>query len=106
MMPVSFEQGDILKVENISKPVFIASKNFFNQHEQAVVCPAVSKAAPDPLHIPVRTKEFDGIILCEQLKFLDLGRRGYQKITHLPLENIMDLTDAIQGIFDYYPYHL
>lgn len=97
-------QGDILRVEKLSFPVLVVSKDFFNQTEQVIACPIQKNAAPDPLHIPILWDVTSGIVLCEQLKLLDLRVRGYQKIGELKIESIMDITDAIQSIFDYYPY--
>ena len=31
---MEIQQGDVLKVEKIKDPVFVASKNFFNQWEK------------------------------------------------------------------------
>ncbi len=97
-------QGEIISVENLSFPVLVVSKDFFNRSGQVIACPIRQKAAPDPLHIPVKTDDLSGVVLCEQLKLLDLSARGYKKISELRLESVMDITDAIQGIFDYYPY--
>lgn len=44
-----------------------------------------------------------GIVLCEQMKLLDLRVRRYKKLTELNIEDVMNITDAIQSIFDYYP---
>ena len=100
---VRFEQGDILRVEKIRGPVLIVSKNFFHRTEQAIACPVAASAAPDPLHILIDTGKTKGIVLCEHMRFLDLRIRGYQKIDEVPLSAVMDITDAIQSIFDYYP---
>lgn len=104
MGEVRFEQGDILSVEKIPGLVLVVSKNFFNQSEQAICCPVVTAAPPDPLHIPVSTKELQGIVMCEQMKLLDLKIRGYKKTSSIGYDDIIDITDAIQSIFDYYPY--
>lgn len=101
MFPVS--QGDILKVENLSFPVVVVSKDFFNQSEQIIACPVQRNAMADPLHIPVTWNDTQGVVLCEQLKILDLRVRGYKKTGELKIDSIMDITDAIQSIFDYYP---
>ncbi len=101
MFPIS--QGDILKVENLSFPVVVVSKDFFNQSEQIIACPVQHSAIPDPLHIPVTWNNTQGIVLCEQSKILDLRVRGYKKTGELKIDSIMDITDAIQSIFDYYP---
>lgn len=98
------EQGDIIKVEKLPFPVLIVSKDYFNRTERAIACPVMETASPDPLHIPVSTKDCRGIVLCEQLKFLDLRIRGHKKISELEIDDIMNITDAVQGIFDYYPY--
>ncbi len=41
---VSFEQGDILSIEGIHGAALVVSKYFFNQSEQAIVCPIVTDA--------------------------------------------------------------
>ncbi len=97
-------QGDILSVEKLKFPVLVASKDFFNQTEQVIACPVIGNAEPDPLHIPISTDEIQGSVLCEQIKLLDLRYRGHKKIAELNIEAVMDITDAIQGIFDYHPY--
>ncbi len=45
-----------------------------------------------------------GYVLCEQLNLVDLRVRGYKKICEIKMDDIMNISDAIQGIFDYYPY--
>lgn len=97
-------QGDILFVERIDTPVLVVSKTFFNRTDQIIACPILSKASLDPLHIQIDTKDFSGVVLCEQMKLLDLRARGYRKIAELPMDDIMNITDAIQSIFDYYPF--
>lgn len=97
-------QGDVLKIENIAPPVLVVSKNFFNNAEQAMVCPILKQAPLGPLHIPVKSEDLEGVVLCEQVKFLDLRLRGYKKISELNRNDIMNIADAIQGIFDYYPH--
>lgn len=100
-MNLPFEQGDVLSVENIKTPVLIVSKNFFNQAEQVIVCPVLSKVNPDPLHIEIRTEEICGWVLCEQMKLLDLSYRGYKRISRLEHSDTINITDAVQSIFDY-----
>lgn len=100
-MKLPFEQGDILSIEKMKGTVLVVSKNFFNQSEQAIVCPIISKAVPDPLHIEIITDEVQGSVLCEHMKLLDLRYRGYKKISRIKYPDIIDITDAIQAIFDY-----
>ncbi len=100
---IRFEQGDILAVEKISEPVLVVSKNFFNKTEQAIVCPISREALDDPLHIDIKTDEITGKVMCEHMKLIDLRYRGYKIVSLVGYSDIMNITDAIQGIFDYYP---
>lgn len=95
------EQGDILKIENVKEKVLVVSKNFFNRTEQVIVCPIVKKTSFDPLHICFSNDEMKGIVMCEQMKLIDLRIRGYKKISEIKYEDIVNITDAIQAIFDY-----
>lgn len=98
-------QGEILSVERINTPILVVSKTYFNRTEQIIACPVLKNASEDPLHIPIIAKNLQGgIVLCEQMKLLDLRVRGYKKLTELKIEDIMNITDAIQSIFDYYPF--
>ncbi|MCI1722410.1 MAG: type II toxin-antitoxin system PemK/MazF family toxin [Lachnospiraceae bacterium] len=95
------EQGEILKTESIPDPLLVVSKNFFNRSEEAFVCPVVKAASPDPLHIALEAGPIEGIVLCEQVRMLDFRVRGFQKAGSISLKEIMNITDAIQSIFDY-----
>lgn len=103
-MTTEIAQGDILSVERINTPILVVSKTFFNRTEQVIACPVLRSASEDPLHIPIIAMDMQGIVLCEQMKLLDLRIRGYKKLTELKMEDVMNITDAIQGIFDYYPF--
>ncbi|WMC92273.1 type II toxin-antitoxin system PemK/MazF family toxin [Kineothrix sp. MB12-C1] len=103
-MTTEIAQGDILSVERINTPILVVSKTFFNRTEQVIACPVLRSASEDPLHIPIIAMDMQGIALCEQMKLLDLRIRGYKKLTELKMEDVMNITDAIQGIFDYYPF--
>ena len=42
-----------------------------------------------------------GYIQCEKLALLDLSIRGYKKVDSLPIPQMINVSDAIQGIFEY-----
>lgn len=94
-------QGDILKIEKIAHPVLVASKDFFNTSGEIIGCPIIWDSKPGPLHIRVVTENTEGYVHCEKLALLDLLVRGYQKIDRLPLSEMINVSDAIQGIFEY-----
>lgn len=39
--------------------------------------------------------------MCEQMRLVDLRYRGFKKVTQVHYPEIIDITDAIQSIFDY-----
>ena len=94
-------QGDILKVENIRHSVLVASKDFFNTSGEIIGCPVIHNSKPGPLHIWISTENTEGYIHCEKLALLDLSVRGYKKTDRLPIPEMMNVSDAIQSIFEY-----
>ena len=94
-------QGDILKIEHLKKPVLVVSKDFFNQTGEIIGCPVFEFSTLSPLHIQIQANKLSGEVQCEKLALLDLNTRGFIKIGSLPLADIMNITDAIQSIFDY-----
>lgn len=100
-MPEELHQGDILKIEHIKHPVLIVSNHFFNSSGEIIGCPIYENSTESPLHIPVKTKDFQGYVQCEKLSLLDLTVRGHKKAGQLPLTDTINIADAVQGIFDY-----
>lgn len=97
----TLHQGDILKIEKIKHPVLVVSKDFFNTSGEIIGCPIIRNSIPGPLHIWMVTEENEGYIQCEKLTLLDLSIRGYKKIDRLSLSEMINVSDAIQGIFEY-----
>ena len=98
---VMIEQGDMLRVGGIQYPVIVVSNNFFNQSGKVIACPIVKNAIEGPLHIKLKDSSVEGIVLCEQVKYLDLKARHYSKLTSTHYFDIMDISDAVMAIFDY-----
>ena len=94
-------QGDILHIENIKHPILVASKDFFNTSGEIIGCPIICASKPGPLHIWMSAENAEGYIHCEKLALLDLSVRGYHKIDRLPISETMNISDTIQGIFEY-----
>ena len=53
------------------------------------------------LHRRVDTIDFSGTVLCEQMKYLDLDKRVFSMIAHVSINEIIDISDILQGIFEY-----
>ncbi len=103
-MRTAVEQGDVLELEENRRQVLVLSKNFFNQTGLCIVCPVISEASSDALHIKVKAGDLEGFALCEQIKTIDLVKRRFRKRGSLSFAQIQEITDAVQSIFDYYPY--
>ena len=98
---MAVEQGDLLRIEEIPQPVIVVSNNFFNQSGMAIVCPIVKNAMPGPLHIQLKDSPVEGYVLCEQGRYIDLTARRYSKLTATHYFDIMDISDAVMGMFEY-----
>lgn len=98
---MKIEQGDIVTVERMRGLFLVVSKNFFNTTEQAILCPIVRDTFIDPLHVKISANEVEGIVMCEQMRLVDLRYRGYKKTGRVSYADIINITDIIQGIFDY-----
>jgi len=94
-------QGDLLKIENIRHPVLVVSKDFFNSSGAVIGCPVIKDSIAGPLHIWMSVEDNEGYIQCEKLALLDLSVRGYKRIGRLPLAEMINISDAIQSIFEY-----
>ena len=95
------EQGDLLKVDGLKYPVIVVSNDFFNGSGKAIVCPILKNAVEGPLHIRLKDCPVEGVILCEQVRYVDLSVRRFSKMTASHYFDIMDISDAVVSMFDY-----
>lgn len=88
-------QGDIIKLDFNPqsgheqagyRPAVVISNDFFNEKTSlAIVCPITDTKRAFPLHVPLDERtETTGVILCEQIKALDLEARSYRVVERLP----------------------
>ena len=101
---MTFEQGNIIKINDIKNAHFIiVSKNaFIKATGMFHVCPVIKASNPGSLHINVSgQKGFSGTVICEQIKLIDPSARACTKTDHLPYGDIMEVSDALQGVFEY-----
>lgn len=97
----SYEQGDIIKVSGLDHPALVISNNFFNSSGKAMVCPILPSAVEGPLHIYVESKRTKGYVLCEQVRYVDLQKRAFNSMGRISYYEMMNISDALQGIFEY-----
>ena len=100
---IEFNQGDIIKINGFKERFIIVSKNAFIRKTNVFhVCPMIEKYPEGPLHIIIEGKEkTTGTVICEQLKLIDPLSRGCSRVDRVPYEMIMNVSDAIQGMFEY-----
>lgn len=96
-----FEQGDLLKIDGIQQPVIVVSNDVFNQSGKSIVCPIVQSAQEGPLHIKLKDSSVQGVVLCEQVRYLDLAARRFHKLTATHYFDIMDISDAVVSMIEY-----
>ena len=68
---------------------------------KAIVCHIVPSAQEGPLHIKLKDSAVQGVALCEQVRYLDLAARRYQKLTATHYFDIMDISDAVVSMIEY-----
>lgn len=100
-MKETVHQGDIVKIERIRSSVLVTSKDFFNQTGEIIGCPVFQNSSASPLHIKIRTDSTEGYVQCEKLALIDLNDRDFSKTGRISMTDIIEITDAIQSIFDY-----
>ena len=98
-----FSQGDILKIQGYRTPFLIVSKNAYIRSTNTFhVCPFLPGYEEGPLHIPVKGKNgMEGTAICEQIKLIDPDSRSCTRTDSISYETMMNISDAIQGIFEY-----
>lgn len=96
-------QGDIIKIGGFKSLFMIVSNNAFIQATGVFhVCPVLENVSDGPLHICIEgIKGTKGTVLCEQIKLIDPEARNCRRLDRLPYGTVMDISDALQGIFEY-----
>jgi mRNA interferase MazF len=102
------EQGDIVLLnfnpqagheQQGRRPAFIASNSDFNRITNlAIVCPITNTERGFPLHVPLDDQvKTTGVIMCEQVKALDLHARSFSFIEKAPRQICEEVFDILYG---------
>ena len=107
-----FKQGDIIKInlnptkgheQRGERPAVIVSNNEFNNRAggMAFVCPITNTNKSFPLHVPLTDDhKSTGVIMCDQIKSLDLKSRGFKKIEILNNETLDEVIDILNSCIE------
>ncbi len=100
------KQGDIIKLNFTPqagheqagyRPAVVISNNFFNKKTNlTIVCPITNTHNHFPLHIPLDQRTHTtGVILCEQVKALDLQTRQYKIVERIPEDLLQQVIHVV-----------
>ncbi|MCW3488589.1 type II toxin-antitoxin system PemK/MazF family toxin [Dethiobacter alkaliphilus] len=100
------EQGDIIDLEfnpqaghkqKGKRPALVISNNTYNQFTKiAIVCPITNTNKGFPLHVALDSRtETTGVIMCEQVKALDVVARGITFREKAPNDIVEEVVDII-----------
>lgn len=84
------------------RPALVVSNEVFHRYTRAaVVCPITNTRRGFPLHIPLdeRTKT-SGVILCEQVKALDVLSRNIEYVEAAPDDLLRRALDIVTMFFE------
>lgn len=92
-------QGDIIKLDfdpqsgheqKGCRPAVVVSNDFFNARTNlAIVCPITNTDKGFPLHVALDERtQTTGVIMCEQVKSLDIRQRNGRFVEKLPTETL------------------
>lgn len=102
------EQGDIIILnfdprtgheQKGRRPAYVASnKEFHRLSNMAIVCPVTNVIKGFPLHVPLdKHTKTTGVIMCEQVKALDLKARKVIFTERAPQHIIDEVFDILYG---------
>jgi len=84
------------------RPALVVSNNSFNKltgNKMIMICPITNTNKGFPLHIKLdRMSKVTGVVMCEQVKVLDIQSRNYEKFAELPSELLDEVLDIISSI--------
>jgi len=85
------------------RPALVVSNKTFNQFTKlTMVCPITNTQRNYPLHVTLdsRTKT-TGVIMCEQVKSLDLNARNATFFERVPDDILAEVLDILRGFIEF-----
>ena len=110
-MVKKFKKGDIVYLnfnppkeheQQGRRPAIVITNDLYNRMcNLTFVCPITSSDNKHPFHVPLNNQtKTHGVILCEQLKALDLTKREAKFEESAPKEIIDEVIDIIKGFIE------
>ena len=106
-----FKKGDIVYLnfnpqkgheQQGRRPAIVVTNDLYNKMcNLTFVCPITSTDNKHPFHVPLNNQtKTHGVIMCEQLKALDLAMRDAEFEEAAPKEIIDEVVDIIKGFIE------
>jgi mRNA interferase MazF len=81
--------------------VVVSNENFNRFTKMAMVCPITHTDKSHPFHIRLNNQtQTNGVILCDQLRTLDIYARQFELIEKLPEDILFEVLDIVSGFID------
>ena len=81
------------------RPALVLSPAPFNKTVRlAMVAPITSRARGHGFEVPLKGKKVDGVVLCQQVKMIDLTERGVQFTEKAPKNVTSDALAKVRAI--------
>ena len=94
-------QGDIINIRGIEFPVLVVSNDYYNKSGTVIACPIV-KSNPDlTFQVRVDTPQTSGFVCCDNMKQLNLEKRGYTARGSISVAGLLQVLDRIHSVFDF-----
>lgn len=103
------QQGDIIFMnfdpqsgheQGGRRPAIVISNQTFHKYtKMAIVCPITNTDNRFPLHVPVNNEKVSGVVLCEQVKCLDIVSRNVSYVTAIADDTLQEILDIVGGFF-------
>ena len=84
------------------RPALVVSKKSFNKFSKmTIACPITNTNKAHPFHVELddRTKT-TGVVLCDQVKALDINPRKYEFIEKIPSDLLFDVLDILSSFIE------
>lgn len=105
------KQGDVLKINfnpqvgheqaGFRPAVVVSNKLLNNKLTLALLCPITHTKRNNAFHYELVNYDFvDGFVMCDQLKTMDLSKRGYAVIGSLRDDDIIKILDRIEMLIE------
>lgn len=107
----ALRQGDIIYLDfnpqagheqRGRRPAMVVSNETYNRFTKAaIVCPITNTNRGIPLHVALDSRtQTTGVVMCDQVKALDIVQRGAELIESAPEEIVQRVVEIVTAFFE------